>query len=64
MLGWAGVYPGQVTWKSKHNIDNEIKIRFEVSMAGTMKNAVFWDIKPQFTPHRRHIMSPLQSSAG
>jgi hypothetical protein len=30
----------------------------------TKKNAVFWDIKPQFVPHRRHIMSPLQSTAG
>jgi hypothetical protein len=26
-----------------------------------MKNAVFWDIKPQFLPHRRHITSPLKS---
>jgi hypothetical protein len=26
-----------------------------------MNNAVFWDIKPQFVPHRRHIMSLLQS---
>jgi hypothetical protein len=30
-------------------------------MAVTMKNAVFWDIKTQFIPHRRHITSPLQS---
>jgi hypothetical protein len=29
---------------------------------GTMKNAVFWDIKPQFVLHRRHVTSPLQSS--
>jgi hypothetical protein len=29
-----------------------------------MKNAVFWDIKTQFVPHKRHITSPLQSSAG
>jgi hypothetical protein len=29
-----------------------------------MKNAVFWDIKTHFVPHRRHIMSPLQSPAG
>jgi hypothetical protein len=29
----------------------------------TMKNVVFWDIKPQFVPHRRHITSPLQSPA-
>jgi hypothetical protein len=24
-----------------------------------MKNGVFWDIKPQFVLHRRHITSPL-----
>jgi hypothetical protein len=29
-----------------------------------MKNVVFWDIKTQFVPHRRHITSPLQSPAG
>jgi hypothetical protein len=29
-----------------------------------MKNAVFWDIKPQFVFHRRHITSLLQSPAG
>jgi hypothetical protein len=29
-----------------------------------MKNAVFWDIKTQFVPHRRQITSPLKSSAG
>jgi hypothetical protein len=29
-----------------------------------MKNAVFWDIKTQFVPHRKHITSPLQSPAG
>jgi hypothetical protein len=29
-----------------------------------MKNAVFSDIKTQFLLHRRHITSPLQSSAG
>jgi hypothetical protein len=28
-----------------------------------MKNAVFWDIKTHFIPHRRHIASPLQSPA-
>jgi hypothetical protein len=28
-----------------------------------MKNAVFWDIKSQFVPHRKH-MSPLQSPPG
>jgi hypothetical protein len=29
-----------------------------------MKNVVFWDIRTQFLPHRRHITSPLQSAAG
>jgi hypothetical protein len=29
-----------------------------------MKNAVFWDIRSQFVLHRRHISSPLQSTAG
>jgi hypothetical protein len=28
-----------------------------------MKNAVFWDMKTQFVLHRRHVTSPLQSSA-
>jgi hypothetical protein len=28
-----------------------------------MKNAVIWDIKTAFSPHRRHITCPLQSSA-
>jgi Ca2+-binding EF-hand superfamily protein len=37
-------------------------VRFEVFTAATMKN-VFWDIKTQFVPHRRHITSPLQSPA-
>jgi hypothetical protein len=27
-------------------------------------NAVFWDIKIQFVPHRRHITSLLQSQTG
>jgi hypothetical protein len=37
--------------------------RFEVFTSVTMKNAVFWDIKTQFLPHRRHISAPLQSQA-
>jgi hypothetical protein len=32
-------------------------VRFEVVTAVTMKNVVFWDIKPQFVLHRRHITS-------
>jgi hypothetical protein len=39
-------------------------VRFEVFAAVTMKNVVLWDIKTQFVPHRRHVMSPLQSPAG
>jgi hypothetical protein len=38
-------------------------VRFEVFTAGTMKNAVFWDIKTQFVLHRRNITSALQSPA-
>jgi hypothetical protein len=38
--------------------------RFEVFMAVTVRNAVFWDIKTKFIPHKRHITSPLQSPAG
>jgi hypothetical protein len=29
-----------------------------------MKNAVFWDIKTQFVPHKKHITSPLHTPAG
>jgi hypothetical protein len=29
-----------------------------------MKNAVFWNIRTQFVPHRKYITSPLQSPAG
>jgi hypothetical protein len=39
-------------------------VRFEIFTAVTMKNVVFWDIKTQFIPHKRHITSPLQRSAG
>jgi hypothetical protein len=38
-------------------------VRFEVFTAVTKKNGIFWDIKTQFIPHRRHITSPLQSPA-
>jgi hypothetical protein len=37
---------------------------FEVFTAVTTKNVVLWDIGTQFVLHRRHITSPLQSSAG
>jgi hypothetical protein len=41
----------------------DLDVTFEVFTAVTMKNAIFWDIKTQFVPHRRHITSPLQSPA-
>jgi hypothetical protein len=30
--------------------------------AVTMKTVVFWDIKPQFVPHRRHYFSATENS--
>jgi hypothetical protein len=30
----------------------QYRVRFEVLTAVTMKNAVFWDIRAQFVPHR------------
>jgi hypothetical protein len=44
--------------------NNNYYARFEVFTAVIMKDAVFWDIRTQFVPHRRHITSPLQSPAG
>jgi hypothetical protein len=38
-------------------------VRFEVFMAVTMNNDVFWDIKTKFLLHRRNIISPLHSPA-
>jgi hypothetical protein len=39
---------------------NSHVVRLE-ALVVTMNNAVFWDIKSQFVPHRRNITSPLQS---
>jgi hypothetical protein len=36
-------------------------VTFEVFKAVTIKNAVSWDIKTQFLPHRKHMTSPLLS---
>jgi hypothetical protein len=47
-------------WPRLWSQTQNIYVRSEVFTAVTMKNAVFWDIKPQFIPHMRHIMSPLQ----
>jgi hypothetical protein len=40
-----------------------INIQIDVLTAVTRKNVDFWDIKTQLVPHRRHIISPLQSPA-
>jgi hypothetical protein len=39
-------------------------VTFEVLTVVTVKTAVFWDIKTQFIPHRKHITSLLQSPDG
>jgi hypothetical protein len=49
--------------QEKSEIKQEHLVIFEVFMAVTMKNAIFWDIKPHFVLHRRHTTSPLQSPA-
>jgi hypothetical protein len=36
---------------------DETMLRFEVFTAVTIKNAVSWDIKTQFIPHRKHYIS-------
>jgi hypothetical protein len=57
----------QVSWFTTpvlfHLSPNFIFVRFEIFTAVTMKNAVFWDMKPLFVLHSRHIKSPLQSTA-
>jgi hypothetical protein len=39
-------------------------VRFEIFAAVPMKNSVFWDLKSQFVPQRKHTTSPLQCSVG
>jgi hypothetical protein len=43
--------------------DNIKVVRFVVFITVAMKNAVLWDIRTKFIPHRRHITSPLQNAA-
>jgi hypothetical protein len=45
-------------------LEEDIVNRFEIFTAAMAKNAVFWDIRSQFVPHRKHVASPLQSPAG
>jgi hypothetical protein len=55
---YMALYPRSLnSWKIIYTV------RFEVFTAVTMKNVVFWDIKPQFVLHWRHVTSPLQSPA-
>jgi hypothetical protein len=37
--------------------------KIEIFTAVTVRSAVFWNMKTDFVPHRRHITSPLQSPA-
>jgi hypothetical protein len=39
-----------------------IHVRLEAIAAVTMKNAIFWDIKAQFVPNRRHYFSATERS--
>jgi hypothetical protein len=50
--GLTGLWPG-IYLKGPRNTKNDV--RFEVFTAVTIKNGVFWDMRIQFVPHRRHI---------
>jgi hypothetical protein len=49
---------------ARYYVRNFRTVLFKFITAVTMKNAVFWDIRTQFIPHRKHITCPLQSLAG
>jgi hypothetical protein len=38
-------------------------VEIRVTLTSGLENAVFWAIKTQFIPHRRHTTSPLQTQA-
>jgi hypothetical protein len=42
--------------------DRKLTRKSEVLKSVTVKNVVFWNIKPYFVLHRRHVTFPLQSS--
>jgi hypothetical protein len=52
----------RVLWASSRPV-LQFYDRFEVFMAVTMNNAVFWDVESQFLPHKKRITSPLQTRA-
>jgi hypothetical protein len=62
IINWKKAPTYKLAKTSMQTLRNYVK--FAVFMAVTMKNAVFWDVKAQFVPHRRHITSPLQRPAG
>jgi hypothetical protein len=37
-------------------------VKFDDFTALAMKSAVFWDIKTQFVPHRKHLFSAREPS--
>jgi hypothetical protein len=52
---------------ASHYTDYRMKIingdvRYQVSTAATLKNAVFWDIKIQFVPQMKHHVSATEPS--
>jgi hypothetical protein len=56
-------YPSQVEISLLY-ASSRYYVRSEVFTAVPVNNALFFDIKIQFVPHRRHTTSPLQSLAG
>jgi hypothetical protein len=53
------VHIPQKTYYISATEPSQLKLCKIVFTAVTMKNADFWDIKTQFLPHRKHIISPL-----
>jgi hypothetical protein len=43
-------------------VNNIRRVSFQVLMAVAMERAVFWDIKTQFLPHRKHYVSARETS--
>jgi hypothetical protein len=54
----------ELLFKPTHKLLCIYILRCEIFTTVTMKNAVFWDMKAQFVPHRKYITSPLQRPAG
>jgi hypothetical protein len=50
-------FAGHEAYMRKVRNNDKFYERSEVFTAVTMKNGLFWDIKTQFVPHRRHNAS-------